>query len=197
MIRSDLRGELRARRRALGAAERARLSRRICREVLKAIGPAPRGRHVAAYVALPEEPDLAEALTALARRGVQLYLPRITSFRRRRLAFVSAGGERRVNRFGIAEPPPGARARPATRLDIVLLPLVGFDAKGARLGMGGGYYDRALAFRRHRRAGPRPRLIGIAFACQQVDALPVAAHDVRLDAVITEHGLTRVPRSPR
>ncbi|HQX46122.1 MAG TPA: 5-formyltetrahydrofolate cyclo-ligase [Steroidobacteraceae bacterium] len=202
MTRSELRRELRDRRRTLGAGERARLSRRISREVLKAIGPAPRGRRIAAYAALDEEVDVFAALATLARRGALLYLPRIASYRRRQLAFVGAAlagdaGELRTNRYGIAEPLPGAREVRAHRLDIVLVPLVGFDASGMRLGMGGGFYDRAFAFRRQRPAPSRPRLIGIAFACQQVDRLPAVAHDVYLDAVITEHGLIRFPRSPR
>jgi 5-formyltetrahydrofolate cyclo-ligase len=197
MNRSELRRALRERRRALGDVARARLSRQIAREVLKAIGTAPRGRRIAAYAALPDEPDLSAALARLDQRGARLYLPRIRSFRRRQLAFAGAGGEQRTNRYGIGEPLPGAREISPSRLDVVLVPLVGFDPQGVRLGMGGGYYDRAFAFRRHRRMLSRPRLIGVAFACQQVDALPAAAHDVRLDAVITEHGLTRFPRSPR
>lgn len=207
MTHSELRRELRDRRRALGAGERARLSRRISREVLKAIGPAMRGRRIAGYAALDEEVDISAALAALARRGALLYLPRIASYRRRQLAFAGAAlagdafagdaGELRTNRYGIAEPLPGAREVRAHRLETVLVPLVGFDASGARLGMGGGYYDRAFAFRRQRTTPSRPRLIGIAFACQQVDRLPAATHDVYLDAVITEHGLTRFPRSPR
>lgn len=194
MTRSDIRGALRARRRALGVGERARLSRAIARAVVKAMGPAPRGRRIAAYAALADEPDLAGALATLARRGAVIYLPRIASFRRRQLAFAGADGRQRTNRYGIAEPLRGAPEIRAGTLDVVLVPLVGFDASGVRLGMGGGYYDRAFAFRRHRHALPRPRLIGIAFACQQVDTLPAAAHDVRLDAVITEHGLTRFRR---
>ena len=90
MTRSELRRELRDRRRTLGAGERARLSRRISREVLKAIGPAPRGRRIAAYAALDEEVDVFAALATLARRGALLYLPRIASYRRRQLAFVGA-----------------------------------------------------------------------------------------------------------
>lgn len=197
MTRNDIRRALRTRRRALGAVEHARLSRAIGREVMKAIGPAPRGLHIAAYAAMAEEPDLAATLATLARRGARIFLPRIVSLRRRQLVFASAGGELRSNRYGIVEPMRNAPAIRAGALDIVLVPLVGFDASGVRLGMGGGYYDRAFAFRRHRRALSRPRLIGIAYGCQQVDALPAEAHDVHLDAVITEHGLTRFRRRPR
>lgn len=202
MTRSELRRALRARRLALGAAGRAGLSRSISREVLKAIGSATHGRRIAGYSALDEEVDISAALATLVRRGALLYLPRIESYRRRQLAFASTAftgtaGELRPNRFGIPEPAPGARRIRTQQLDVVLMPLVGFDTRGARLGMGGGYYDRAFAFRRQRHAPTRPRLIGIAFACQQVDQLPAAAHDVYLDAVITEHGLTRFPRSLR
>ncbi|MBV6415970.1 MAG: hypothetical protein CMLOHMNK_00497 [Steroidobacteraceae bacterium] len=192
MTRSEIRSALRSRRRALGARDRARLSRAIALEVLRALGSSIRGRRIAAYAALPEEPDLSFALDELARRGARVYLPRIASYRQRRLAFAAAAGADRVNRYGITEPSRTAPTVRAVELDIVLVPLVGFDARGVRLGMGGGYYDRAFAFRRHRWHPSRPRLIGIAFACQQVEALPATSHDLRLDAVITERGLVRM-----
>ena len=65
-------------------------------------------------------------------------------------------------------------------LDLVLVPLVGFDARGHRLGMGAGLYDRHFAFLRHRRAWRRPRLLGLAFEAQKVARLAEAAHDVPL-----------------
>ncbi len=73
-------------------------------------------------------------------------------------------------------------------LDLVFLPLVGFDARGMRLGMGGGYYDRAFAFRRVRRVWKKPLLIGFAYDLQRVPHLESAPHDVLLDAVVTEKG---------
>jgi 5-formyltetrahydrofolate cyclo-ligase len=91
----------------------------------------------------------------------------------------------RANRYGIGE--PVALARPP-RLDLVVLPLVAFDAQGRRLGMGGGYYDRRLA---RARATRRPLRVGYAFALQEVASVPAAAHDVALDAVVTERGVRR------
>src|SRR5207253_1457477 len=79
----------------------------------------------------------------------------------------------------------------ARRLDVVFLPLVGFDAQGVRLGTGGGYYDRAFAFRRGRSAWHVPRLVGLAYAFQQVERIAPAAHDVLLDAVVTDEGIIR------
>ena len=106
------------------------------------------------------------------------------------MQFVQLGSNKRTNRLGIDEP-QGLRTLAPRRLDIVFLPLVGFDAHGVRLGAGGGYYDRAFAFRRWRRAWHAPRLIGIAYSFQQVDTLMAAAHDVLLDAVVTEKGMLR------
>jgi len=98
------------------------------------------------------------------------------------------GARFRVNCYGIAEPEssPLDQARPLT-LDTILLPVVGFDRRGNRLGMGAGYYDRALRHRRDpARRWRRPRLVGLAFACQQTDDIVPSRWDVPLDAVVTE-----------
>lgn len=97
------------------------------------------------------------------------------------------------NRFGIPEPRADPRRVVALRrLDVVLVPLVGVDPRGQRLGMGGGYYDRALAHSRLSRQSPgvgRPVLIGVAFERQRVRALHVRRWDVPLDALVTESRL--------
>jgi len=91
------------------------------------------------------------------------------------------------NRFRIAEPIPcAARQRAPWTLDLILLPLVGFDLHGGRLGMGGGFYDRCLAYRQRHKQWQKPVLLGVAHACQQVDRLTLASWDVRLDAVVTD-----------
>ena len=74
-------------------------------------------------------------------------------------------------------------------LDLVIVPLVGFDARGHRLGMGAGLYDRQFAFLRHRRTWRRPLLVGVAFEAQRLPRLAEAAHDVQLHGVVTEHGV--------
>jgi 5-formyltetrahydrofolate cyclo-ligase len=149
------------------------------------------GSRVALYASLPEELDTSELITLARRRRWRVYLPRIDSRRRgRRMQFVEMGEQYGLNRLGILEP-RGSRTIPARRLDAVFLPLVGFDARGLRLGTGGGYYDRAFAFRRWRSAWHAPRLIGIAYSLQQVEQLDRAPHDVLLDAVVTERGILR------
>ena len=94
------------------------------------------------------------------------------------------------NQFGILEPSLNHRP-PLTgeELDIVLTPLVGFDSKGNRMGMGGGYYDRTFQFKQQSSKMSHPLLIGWAHSCQQVTQLPVNFWDIPLNGVITEIGL--------
>jgi 5-formyltetrahydrofolate cyclo-ligase len=91
------------------------------------------------------------------------------------------------NRFDIPEPERrNRRLRTAGNLDLLLVPLVGFDADCNRIGMGGGFYDHTLAYLRERRYWRRPYLIGLAHECQRVECLPVRPWDVPLDLVVTE-----------
>jgi 5-formyltetrahydrofolate cyclo-ligase len=191
--RAALRRRLRARRRALTPRARARAAR----ELASVLGAAPllRGRRrLALYLPNDGEIDPRPAAARLALRGAALHLPCIDPLRGGgRLAFgeVRPGSPLLRNRFGIPEP-RATRRRPPWALDVVLLPLVGFDARGGRLGMGGGFYDRTFAFLRAdtaRQRPGRPLLVGLAHACQEVDDLPTAAHDVPLDAVATDRGL--------
>ena len=186
--RKPLRAALRARRRALSVQERSRAARLVARNIGR-IHHLRRGSRVAVYASMPEELDTGALIALARRRGWTLYLPRIDHRRRgRKMQFVEMGADHRLNRLGIREP-RGARTIPARCLDVVFLPLVGFDSRGVRLGVGGGYYDRAFAFRRWRTAWHAPRLIGIAYSFQQVESITAAAHDVLLDAVVTERGI--------
>ena len=188
------RRRLRALRLSMPAAERAAAERAIAAR-LRRLGLARPGLRVAAYLAMPGEASLATFLAVAA--GARVYLPRISSRRRRTLEFVelAPGAELRRGPYGILEPPAhGRRARMAT-FDAVLVPLVAFDRDGHRLGMGAGYYDRALASRRDRnRSYRRPKLVGIAYACQEIESITARAWDVALDAVVTERELI-VPRA--
>lgn len=192
------RRRLREQRLALGPVERAAAERAI-RAALEQLGLFRRGAHVALYLPMRGEVDVRPCLEVARRRGSHVYVPRIVSRRRRQMLFAPwiAGGAHRTNAFGIVEPGSAAGARPVIGLDAVVLPLVGFDLAGNRLGMGAGYYDRAL--RRRRDRGPawrRPRLIGVAFACQQVPAIPASPWDVPLDLVVTERGVIVPGRAP-
>jgi 5-formyltetrahydrofolate cyclo-ligase len=188
--RKRLRKALRARRRAVSAAERNAAAHLIARHVDSWLHLQPSWR-IALYAALPEELDATPLLELARARGCSLYLPRIDRHSLgRRMQFVEMSSRHRSNRLGIAEP-EGSRIIGARWLDVVFLPLVGFDTRGVRLGTGGGYYDRAFAFRRWRQVWHTPRLVGLAYSFQQVEAIIPAAHDVLLDAVVTEKGVIR------
>lgn len=91
------------------------------------------------------------------------------------------------NRFNIPEPDINPKHWIRARdLSLVLLPLVAFDNAGNRLGMGGGYYDRSLAFMNHRKQWHNPRLIGLAHDLQRVDSLTSESWDIPLNMIATE-----------
>jgi 5-formyltetrahydrofolate cyclo-ligase len=196
--RRSLRASLRAKRRGIAAAARARAARLIARHADHAL-KLHRGQRIGIYAATAEELDTSRLIALALRRGCRVYLPRIdrrSRVRAMRFVQVSENALRRAlrsNRFGIGEP-DGTELASARLLDVVFLPLVGFDRRGTRLGMGGGYYDRAFAFRRLRAVWRAPLLVGIAYALQEVERIAPAAHDVPLDLVITERGVIRCAR---
>jgi 5-formyltetrahydrofolate cyclo-ligase len=182
---------LRARRAALPSPSRDRVARAVAQTLLHA-RPLADARRVAGYLANGGEVDLRLALEGLRAQGRQTLLPVLCPTPPGSLRFAPYDQRSRLhpNRFGIAEPavPIPLQRRPLD-LDLVLLPLVAFDARGNRLGMGGGYYDRSFAALHSHGGWRRPRLIGVAYAFQEVDRLPAEAWDVPLDGVLTEHGL--------
>jgi 5-formyltetrahydrofolate cyclo-ligase len=185
--RTALRAQLNAKRRRLSAGERADAARAVARNVDRALHLNAHWR-IAVYAALPWELDAAPLIRLAQSRGCRIYLPRID--RRsasRAMRFVEMRGASRRNRLGIDEP-TGSVTLGARWLDVVFLPLVGFDRSGLRLGTGGGFYDRAFAFRRWRRAWHAPRLVGLAYSFQELKSISAASHDVPMDAVVTEEG---------
>lgn len=137
-------------------------------------------RLVAGYRAVRGEVDIDASLILLAERGADITVPRVSG---EHLEFVrwTPSQEVRPGSFGIPEPTEGELVALALH-DVVLAPLVAFDAAGNRLGQGGGFYDRALA----RCGDRRPTVVGIAHSFQQVEAIPVEDWDQRIDAVVTE-----------
>ena len=188
--RQALRAEMRRRRRALSAVERAHLAASLARRLATSLR-VRRARNVACYLANDGEMDLAPVVTWLRKAGTQVLLPALHGGA---LWFLPFDADTRLtpNRFGIPEPhvPAHTRCR-ARHLDLVLMPLVAFDAAGNRLGMGGGYYDRTFAYLRSRSVWKRPLLIGIAYEFQRLPSLPRRPWDVPVHAVATEKHLYR------
>jgi len=186
--RDALRRALRARRRALTAAQRDAAQARLIR-TLESLPAYRRARHVAVYLAMDGEVDLSALHAGARRRGVMLYAPVLVGDQLAFRVFDAAGTLAR-NRYGIPEPSDGA-AIDARSLDLVLTPLVGFDRKGARLGMGKGYYDRTFRFLRLRKVWRKPKLLGVAFAFQEIPNIATASWDVSLWGVVTDAGVQR------
>ena len=146
-----------------------------------------RARAIAVYFGIDGEIDLSSVIEHARSSGKSVYAPVLA---RNGLRFVEIGNRKllRRNRFGIPEPENGGRIDPR-RLDIVLTPLVAFDARGNRLGMGKGYYDRTL--QGLRATDPAVLAIGVAFALQEVERVPTGAYDQTLDMVITEQAVLK------
>ena len=143
--RVALRRQLRARRRSIAGSARKLAARRLARLVDQARWLRP-GRRIGLYLATQEELDTAPLLQLARQRGCTIALPRIVSKRHSRMRFFELDGPIRTGPYGILEP-DGRRGRRARELDIVFMPLVGFDAAGHRIGMGKGFYDRCFAHR--------------------------------------------------
>lgn len=186
-----LRKELRARRRALSAIEQRQAAIGLIRQV-RHHPDYPRARRIALYWANDGEINLDPLALQLLADGKSLFLPVLNPLDpvRPHLWFChwQPGEPMRSNRFGIPEPVNPTRI-PTWTLDWVLMPLVGFDAEGGRLGMGGGFYDRTFA---HERRWPQqPQRLGVAHECQQVPAIPQEGWDLPLAAVITDQRVYR------
>lgn len=177
--KSQLRRAARERRRALAHADFALTIASYAEDL--ALAP---GTIVGGYHALPEEADPALLLARLVETGCAVAFPRVTG-KDQPLDFhhVPDGEVLLPGSFGIPEP---LESWPRATPDVLLVPLLAFDGAGHRLGTGGGFYDRTLALL-------KVPAIGIAFAGQQVAALPHEGHDMTLHAILTECGLTRSP----
>ena len=190
-----LRRLLRRNRLALSQHEQRLAAQRLCAQ-LKTLPEIHRARRLSLYLPVNGEIDPTPLLPWLRKRRVELYLPVLRPFSDNLLWFVAYRPDTPMtkNRFGIYEPDVRfstlwRNRLPAWALDTLIVPLVGFDAKANRMGMGGGFYDRSLAFMH--RPGPSPTLIGVAHACQQVASLPIEPWDVPLQVVASDQGIVR------
>lgn len=180
--KKSLRNTLRQRRRNLTAQEQEKARQAI---VTRLLGDSPFAtpHRVALYIAQDGELDLSGLVEHCWRSAIEVYLP-VLYPDRPDLGFARYRADSQLvpNRFGILEPLNEQIIHPSD-LGWVLLPLVGFDHRGGRLGMGGGFYDRTFA---ESTTWPqRPRLIGIAHECQKIEAIPRERWDVNLQAIVS------------
>ncbi len=185
--RQELRKLLRQKRCALSPQQQRHAARSLSRQLL-GHPMLYRARHIAVYLPNDGEIDPGVYVEQARKRGIRFYLPVLHPIHTGRLVFSPYGPDTalRPNRFGIPEPLfSNGLERPAWAMDAVLMPLVGFDRHGGRLGMGGGFYDRTFAFVR-RLPGLSPRLIGLAHSIQGMNLLPVQPWDIPLHGIVTD-----------
>ena len=182
---SDIRDTLRNRRAAIPAAARIAAAEVIAEQLLRLPAVVNAGT-IAGYWAVNGELALHGVMARLPERA-RYCLPILQSGRTLRFAPWRVGEEIAANRYGIPEPTHPVELLDPDALDIVLLPLLGYTRNGDRVGTGGGWYDRSFAFRR--KSPAPPLLIGVGFACQQIDTYAAQEWDVPLDAVVTEREL--------
>jgi 5-formyltetrahydrofolate cyclo-ligase len=183
--KAELRKELRQRRRDLSAMIQQQGSESVCQHLLLSEVFA-QGRHIALYLAQDGELSLTPLINEARALGKTLYLPVIDSQQMNFYPWPS-GAKLRKGTLGINELTTTDAPTPLKELALVLVPLVGFDDSGMRLGMGGGFYDRS--FQVATKPTARPRLLGVAHSLQQCTALPMESWDQRLDGAVTEKGL--------
>ena len=177
--KADLRAAALARRDALSEQGRAAAAEAVASRGLPfEIGP---GAVVSGYSPIRSEIDPLALMSALAAQGARLALPAVNA-RGKSLAFRawSPGDRLLLGPLGILEPSPAAAELVP---DVMLVPLAAFDRAGHRIGYGAGHYDFTLA---HLRKAKAITAIGIAFAAQEIEAVPALSHDVALDYVLTE-----------
>ena len=178
---SALRTSLRQQRRSLSLQMRTSAASALARRLIR-LQLLRKGRSIAVYNAIDGEIDLSQVIRHARQAGCALYAPHIVDMRTRKMEFVAL--TRRVEKFSDSN-----RINPR-QLDVVLVPLVAFDAAGWRLGFGAGFYDRKFAFMR-RKFLRKPLLIGVGYDFQRVPQLRPQRWDVRLRSVVTERRVYR------
>lgn len=183
MLRQDIRKHVRNLRREISDQQQQLAAMQATNHALN-FAPVQQAKNIALFLSVDGEINTRPLIAKLWQRKQQVYLPVLHPFSTGQLLFLryDEHTELKVNRLGIAEPPLDIRnLLPLSELDVLIVPLVAFDATGQRLGMGGGFYDRTLQNWQQHNFMP----IGLAHDCQQVDTLPVERWDIPLPALIT------------
>ncbi len=167
-------------------------------------------KNIAVYLPFKSEFPTQTIIQSNFEMGKKTYVPKITSTRSSKMRFIELNNETTKrflskkntnqlakNKLGIEEPKHSNKVLRPQSLDIIFMPLLGFDIDGGRLGMGGGYYDRALSFKPALQYIRKPYLIGLAYEAQQLKKIQTEPWDVFLDGVITEENFYSIHPSLR
>jgi len=184
--KQEIRRAARRARRCLDPDERAFASEKICSAVAAA-SFFQRARLIACYLPTAEEVDTWPLIERAWRMKKRIFAPITKKNRPLTFAEIRPSTELTSSDYGLLEPAPEEIIEPR-RLDLCISPLVAFDSRGNRIGMGGGYYDRTFRFLKGREHFFHPKLVGVAFDCQRVEKILASAWDIRLFQVVTENG---------
>lgn len=184
--KKELRAQALARRDALDPQWRIEASLAMAK-VARLIDIEP-GAVVSGFWPMRSEVDVRPLMFALREKGARLCLPAILDKETIVFRELVRGAQLIDMGFGTFGPGPEAEILEPS---IMLVPLAAYDWRGHRIGYGAGYYDRAID--RLKAKGIAPRLIAIAFDCQEVEEVPDQPHDVRLPEILTETGLRAFP----
>lgn len=146
-----------------------------------------RANLIASYLPAADEVDTWPLIERAWRMKKRIFAPVVEKNRSLEFREIRPDSELQTNRFGLFEPSRG-RSIPARRLDLVFTPVVAFDNRCNRVGMGGGFFDRTFSFQATRAAFAKPKLVGLAFDCQRVEQIPASPWDIRLFQIISESG---------
>ncbi len=172
---------LRERKDAMMPQDRREKSNRICRHLMELI---KNGETVMVFTSKEKEVNTEPLINKLFEKGNPVVVPIIEKEEiSLRLSYLRDFSALVPSTFGVPEPIGSEIPAAADDVDTIILPMLGFDRKGGRIGYGAGYYDRFLS--KH----GNMRKIGVAFACQEVDSLPVDENDMPMDYIITEDGI--------
>lgn len=192
MDNKSLRHKIRDKRRSLSDTQREQASF-LLYERIASSRIFQRSKHIAFYLANDGEINLNLLVEYAWQQGKHCYLPVLAEPNTQRLWFIPYTPDTKLknNRFGIPEPvhSNSLRLRKTLSLDLLLMPLVAFDEDGNRMGMGGGFYDRTLAFLRQRKYWHKPNLLGVAYEFQKQKKLSTNPWDIPMQAIATEKRL--------
>jgi 5-formyltetrahydrofolate cyclo-ligase len=181
LTKAELRMRAKEARSRLTPAEIARYSASIERRLIEVLDGFTT---VMVYVSKPPEVETRGLIAALNNRGVLVVVPIIErETRSLRLSALPDPGVLVQSTFNVPEPIGHEIPVRPENIQAVVVPMLGFDSEGNRLGYGAGYYDRFL------QRYPHPKKIGIAFSCQQVESIPADENDIIMDCIITEKGI--------
>ncbi len=193
--KTELRKRLRSARRKLSVAQQSDAADKLLLRLLE-IDAFVQSDRVAFYLANDGEIDPSKLIEWCSQNNKYGYLPIVRQEAERNwlmFAEVTPSSQFEENRFGIQEPVVDESSWINARdLDLVLLPLVGFDKFGNRIGMGGGFYDTTFEFLKLDKSISKPQLIGVAHEIQKVEKINAESWDVPLKMVVTDQAIYRL-----